>query len=219
VPLKIIHPLLEAASLEDTPDLQDIWASMMANAADPRDSSPVTASFPVILKELSSRHVKFLAALFADIGIKAAKHDKTPHDFRADYKLSELQDVYCRAGLSRVDCLHTVSLERPPSGRAPQWEWRLTDDAKSKPDELATDLRNFDYMMAVLRRHNVIGETAWPRVVDRYDAIKNPEPKLVEIEMETEYFLTEIGVCFVAACETPKAVTKPSASPEKSASA
>jgi hypothetical protein len=66
VPLKIVHPLLEAASLEDTPDLQDIWASMMVNAADPSDSSPVNASFPLILKELSSRHVKFLAALFAD---------------------------------------------------------------------------------------------------------------------------------------------------------
>jgi hypothetical protein len=159
--------------------------------------------------------VKFLAALFADISIKAAKHSKTLHDFSSNYKLSELQDLYCSAGLSQVDCLHTVSFELPSGHKAQHWESRLTDDAKTNPDKLAADLRNFDYMMAVLRRHNVIGETAWPRVVDRYDAIKNPHPKIgeIEIEMEIEYFLTEIGVCFVAACETPKAITKPSANP------
>src|SRR5438067_914766 len=63
VPLSIIHPAIEAASLEEDPDLQEIWANLLANAADPRAEQPMPPSFPTILRELSARDVKFLNAM------------------------------------------------------------------------------------------------------------------------------------------------------------
>ena len=44
VPLSIIHPTIEAASLVEDPDMQPAWANLLANAADPRQGSPVLPS-------------------------------------------------------------------------------------------------------------------------------------------------------------------------------
>jgi hypothetical protein len=60
VPPKIIHPLLESASLEHEPDLQEAWANLLANAVAQGSLHP---AFPAMLKELSSREVRFLDAL------------------------------------------------------------------------------------------------------------------------------------------------------------
>src|SRR4051812_33069385 len=54
VPDYIAIPLLEAAMLTDDEILQDTWANMMANAADPRQSRPVRALFPEMLRGLSA---------------------------------------------------------------------------------------------------------------------------------------------------------------------
>jgi hypothetical protein len=52
VPLSIIHPAMEAASLAEDPDMQAVWANLLANASDPRLINRVLPSFPGILKEL-----------------------------------------------------------------------------------------------------------------------------------------------------------------------
>src|SRR5690349_16943252 len=64
VPLSIIHPALEAASVEENPDLQETWANMLANAADLDNPGAVAPSFPAILKELRPVDVRFLAVLY-----------------------------------------------------------------------------------------------------------------------------------------------------------
>src|ERR1039457_4378878 len=64
VPLSIIHPALEAASLEDNPDLQAMWASLIANAADPRFDNAVEPSFVSILRELIPRQAIFLDSFY-----------------------------------------------------------------------------------------------------------------------------------------------------------
>src|ERR1035437_7037577 len=58
VPLSIIHPALEAASLEENPDMQKTWENLLANATDPRSPNSIPAVFPAMLKELSHREVK-----------------------------------------------------------------------------------------------------------------------------------------------------------------
>jgi hypothetical protein len=60
IALTVLQPLLEGASLQEDPHLQDIWANLLANAADPREQNRVLPSFPLILKELTSRDAKFL---------------------------------------------------------------------------------------------------------------------------------------------------------------
>ena len=64
VPLKIIHPLLEAASLEDDPEIQELWANLIANAADPRGGVIVRESFVPALRQLTSADVHFLDKLY-----------------------------------------------------------------------------------------------------------------------------------------------------------
>jgi hypothetical protein len=54
VPFKIIHPLLECASLEEEPDLRSAWANLLANAADPREKTPVGPMFAYILRDLGA---------------------------------------------------------------------------------------------------------------------------------------------------------------------
>jgi hypothetical protein len=64
VPLKIIHPLLEAASLEDNPEIQELWANLIANAADPRGGVIVRESFTPALRQLTPADVHFLDKLY-----------------------------------------------------------------------------------------------------------------------------------------------------------
>ena len=88
VPLKIIHPLLEAASLEEDESLRERWAALLANSARSDDSGEILASFPAILKELSSREVRFLSALYQQVEAKTAARSERPCG-RSSYQASQ----------------------------------------------------------------------------------------------------------------------------------
>jgi hypothetical protein len=60
VPLAIIHPLLQSASVEEEEDLQKRWAALLANACAGAPESQMLRSFVDILKQLSSPEAKFL---------------------------------------------------------------------------------------------------------------------------------------------------------------
>jgi hypothetical protein len=64
VPLKLLFPIIENASVEEDDDLQDRWASLLANAANPANADGIPASFVNILRELSPRQAKYLDALY-----------------------------------------------------------------------------------------------------------------------------------------------------------
>ncbi len=91
VPLKIIHPLLEAASVEEVPTLQELWANLLANAADPRRLITVEPVFVEMLKGLSWREVRFLDVLTRDAN-KIAD---------LDFSEGGLARVYQHAGLAQ----------------------------------------------------------------------------------------------------------------------
>lgn len=63
IPLSILHPALEAASLQEDDVLRQTWANLLANAADPRQRNKVAPSFPAILKELSAYDAKWTCPL------------------------------------------------------------------------------------------------------------------------------------------------------------
>lgn len=67
VPLKVLVPLLENGSLEDDESIQDKWAALLANAADPDTSDSVSPTFPQILKELSPKEVALLDKIYDEI--------------------------------------------------------------------------------------------------------------------------------------------------------
>jgi hypothetical protein len=92
VPLSVLVPALEGASLQEEPPMQEMWANLLANAADPRKIAPVAATFPAILRELSARDVRFLDAIEKD----RAKHVHT-FDFLTEDKLRLLFDEATKA--------------------------------------------------------------------------------------------------------------------------
>ena len=53
VPLKLAIPILEDGALEEDNSLQDIWAQLLANAADAGSGVEVRSAFLTILKDLS----------------------------------------------------------------------------------------------------------------------------------------------------------------------
>lgn len=79
VPLKVLIPLLEAASLEEQGELTKKWAALLANATDSSGNrNRVDAGFIEILKQLSIHDARALQALFdfADKGNPLLKEEK-----------------------------------------------------------------------------------------------------------------------------------------------
>ncbi len=61
--IKLGLPLIENASLEDEPTLQDIWANLLANALNPEFEEEIRTSFISIIKDLSTTDVLILQEL------------------------------------------------------------------------------------------------------------------------------------------------------------
>jgi hypothetical protein len=102
VPLKLLGAIIDNASVEDQDDLQDIWANLLTNAADPQERNTVVPSFPAILKELTSRDVKFLDALFLEawkLRGRVIGRDKSVENVK--FSENQLSIVYSAAGMAR----------------------------------------------------------------------------------------------------------------------
>lgn len=66
VPLRTLVPLLDGASLEEDESLQDMWASLLASAAEDGDAVP--PAFVSIMRDLSPSDADLLHALFVRDG-------------------------------------------------------------------------------------------------------------------------------------------------------
>jgi Abortive infection alpha len=53
VPIKLLFPLLEGASLEENEDLHTMWAALLANAASPNNAEKVRPRFIAILNQMA----------------------------------------------------------------------------------------------------------------------------------------------------------------------
>ena len=69
VPLKVLDPLLNAASMEEEAPLAEKWAALLANAADPAQQAPVQPAFVEVLRQLTSTDARVVSQLY-----EAAKH-------------------------------------------------------------------------------------------------------------------------------------------------
>jgi Abortive infection alpha len=59
----LLFPILEGASFEDDEDLHDMWANLLANAANP-DVNEIRTAYVEILKQLSRHDVEFLNRVY-----------------------------------------------------------------------------------------------------------------------------------------------------------
>jgi hypothetical protein len=137
VSLKLLIPIIENASNEEEDTLQDIWANLLANAADPLKENNVYPSFPTILKEMTARDVKFLDGLFAtalELG-KGARGIFRIEDVKFHPQM--LRAVYLRPGLAKRRS------RGDPTARA-----RIAD--------MQVDARDMRLSMDTFNRHGVV---------------------------------------------------------------
>ena len=63
VPIKLLFPLLEGASLEEDETLHDMWAALLANASSPEDSDKVRPGFIAMLKQMAPDEAALLKTI------------------------------------------------------------------------------------------------------------------------------------------------------------
>jgi hypothetical protein len=67
VPLKLLLPIIDAASVEDDEDLHSLWANLLTNVADPGAPPRPYRAFVEVLKQLSPEEARLYNALFDQI--------------------------------------------------------------------------------------------------------------------------------------------------------
>jgi hypothetical protein len=69
IPLNILQPSLEAASLAEDAEMQERWANLLANAANPQKYTEVHPAFARILGELAPEDALFLGRFYDDLEV------------------------------------------------------------------------------------------------------------------------------------------------------
>lgn len=64
VKIPLLFDILDRATLEEDDTLQDLWANLLANAADPRELVRVRTTFPEILRHISKEEAIYLEEMF-----------------------------------------------------------------------------------------------------------------------------------------------------------
>lgn len=126
VPLSVGVPLVEAAALEESDDLRELWANMLANFADQNSEVIANKSFVTVMKDLSPLDVAILNKIYSMEGVekrcvltehlpdsaafelptKAGEARREPGMPRAEVELSI-------ANLFRLQCLQTAKIGGP----------------------------------------------------------------------------------------------------------
>jgi|ERR1700723_787754 len=65
VPLKLLFPLIQNATLEEDESLQDKWAALLANSC--KEGNEILPSFPETLKQITPTEAKFLDRAYDEI--------------------------------------------------------------------------------------------------------------------------------------------------------
>jgi hypothetical protein len=175
VPLKIIHPLLEYASLEEESGMQERWAALLASAADSMETGQVLPAFPEILKQLSKREALFLNAVY-DVVFRDIRRrfptTSTPARWTLQIDLGNWQalyHIYEQAGLSEAPAIDLTTAGEP--------------DPKGDRDHTAFMVASDNLLRAQLLTNS-------PAV----------EGKSLLTLDDGSYFMTALGFQFVAAC-------------------
>ncbi len=179
VPLSIIHPALEAASVEEDPDLQEVWANMLANAASMESPNAVAPSFPSILKELRPTDVKFLATLYEEFVLKylETRPNRQP---LIGYK--SLRYVMEKAGLSEEGKIATKQ------------------DRTLRHAAIMRDTDELAFVLDSLQRQ---------RIIEREYGITKTTTAEESVEIGSALRISVLGVRFIRACLPPNETKSP----------
>lgn len=74
IPIKDLTTLLEHASFEDNEEMQDCWASLLANALDPNNEFDICSIFSGILSQVSPHEILLLDHIFLKSFLHSDRH-------------------------------------------------------------------------------------------------------------------------------------------------
>lgn len=196
VPLNILYPLLEGASLQEDPSLQDLWANLLANAADPRQERPVLPSFQDALKNLTSKDAAFLTAVYRSAEDTADRPVPGTYPIpEISMRRGDLVKAFVAAGLSRMPKLYPLTLKE-------------MNDSKS---DYEADMADFRFTLGVAIRHGILAEKSVPAPINTkaiektlMSSTKMGVTTPLPVGVEVSYLFTEFGAAFVRACQQPK---------------
>jgi len=179
VPLKLLFPIVENASVEESDDLQDRWANLLAHAADPAEAHTVSIAFPTILRELTPRQAKFLDAIYNE-AVKRSDRWREHGVENVGFSYQDFISLFTDAGLARYPSHQRYTM-------AERDRLDVRDDEQER--QVAVDM---------FKRHGIM-EDAYEIPQNRTDS-PHWEP-----EIDSTMQLTLLGAQFVAACREPKA--------------
>lgn len=179
VPLKLLFPIIENASVEESDELQDRWANLLAHAADPGEAYAVSVSFPTILRELSARQVKFLDALY-DHALHLAEQRRERGAERISFTSLDFLSIFSDAGLFRYTTRH-----------------QHLSSAEWDREDVQADRKERGPAIDMFLRHRIM-EEVYDLSSKRYEA----RPDAPELDSALQFTL--LGAQFVAACREPK---------------
>jgi Abortive infection alpha len=114
IPAKTLFSLLDTATLEEDPILQDMWSSLLVNAADPKTASSINVTFIELVKQLSPQEAKILEMIYSDEIYKIMeRHPKWINDWipkKAILYLLENPDDY-ELVISNLERLKLIKVE------------------------------------------------------------------------------------------------------------
>jgi hypothetical protein len=195
IPDAVWIPAVQQASLEDNESLQEIWANLLANAADPSEERPVLASFHDVLKNLTSKDAAFLTAVYN--WAEGIANKPTPGTYpipEVAMKRDDLLTAFAQAGLSRKPKLTGITVR----------EW---NDHKQ---DYEADMADFRFTLGVAIRHGILDEKSVPAPIPPGLIEKNIASQVkmgvataVPVGVMVSYLFTEFGSAFVRACQPP----------------
>jgi hypothetical protein len=177
VPLKLLIPIIENASLEEDDDLQDMWARLLATAADPSSKAiEAMPSYLAVLRELSSNEVRFLNAWYETFVGNTPGVTEFSRAYITDRRfiLAELLPIYNSSVVVTYQGVGSSHME--------------------------ITVENLAAMLAMLVRHSLVA-----KFVDD-ESIVRIEPFASSVSDLTTYTLTDFGAMFIAACRGSQTV-------------
>jgi hypothetical protein len=120
VPGRILMPILEKGSVEEDPELRQVWSRLLASAAMPDSSSRILAAYPHILAELTPLEVKVLKFVVEECQELVESEHSRPFNaqmFRQDvvsqeFKIETHLAMAIRDNLVRLYLIQAVLLSR-----------------------------------------------------------------------------------------------------------
>jgi hypothetical protein len=116
LPLKFAIPLLQAASLEEDNNLQDLWARLLVNAVDAKSGIDLKREYIDILERLSPLEVQILDKIYS-LPYEETRHrglltkdlpdrvDLVPYDPKLEHELPNSEVQLALANIARLGCI------------------------------------------------------------------------------------------------------------------